>query len=357
MAIWAITPGGAFLGKKIQEAHPHGVLFLGKNAGVTDPSNGHSIRPIVSLVKDLAAQFRNYDAHVFIFSTGIALRLLAPLVENKRWDPAVVLMDDQGKNIISLLSGHIGGANALTRELAMNLGGNPVITTATDVNHCPAIDTMAMDLGMAMENTHAIKCINMAFIKGEPVQLMDPDNVLPPFPDTIPIEKIHSADEFSQAPEQTKLLCSWKRESVPRETLILRPKILSVGMGCNRNTPFEIMKSFYNGTLEKNKISPLSVQQMATTDVKADEPGLIALGEDLDLSIRFYSRSDLNSVKTIQTPSKMVEKHLGVKSVCEAAAILASNQGRLILPKQKNADVTLAVALAGSTSSEPDQAM
>jgi cobalt-precorrin 5A hydrolase len=132
---------------------------------------------------------------------------------------------------------------------------------------------------------------------------------------------------------------------VPRETLVLRPKILSVGIGCNRNTSAEMIHNFLKAVFLEQGLSLNAVFTLATTEVKQDEAGLLKLADRLGLTIKFYDKNQLNSVDTIETPSKMVEKHLGVKSVCEAAAILAAGRGRLIVAKKKNKDVTIAVAI------------
>jgi cobalt-precorrin 5A hydrolase len=140
------------------------------------------------------------------------------------------------------------------------------------------------------------------------------------------------------------VFCDWRTETVSRETLVLRPRVLAVGVGCNRHTPVKTILAFYKAVLAHAGISRHSVFTLATSDIKKDEPGILALAESLGLPIRFYDNPRLSSVKTIQTPSKMVETHIGVKSVCEAAAILASNNGNLIVPKMKQGNVTLAVA-------------
>ncbi|MCG8637633.1 MAG: cobalamin biosynthesis protein, partial [Desulfobacterales bacterium] len=132
---------------------------------------------------------------------------------------------------------------------------------------------------------------------------------------------------------------------VSRETLILRPRVLSVGVGCNRNTPAEDILDFLKLTFKKGGLNLEAVSTFATTDVKADEDGILALGKTLDRPIKFYERDRLNSVETIENPSEMAEKYLGVKSVCEAAAILGAQRGTLIVTKQKTKDVTLAVAI------------
>ena len=138
--------------------------------------------------------------------------------------------------------------------------------------------------------------------------------------------------------------------------MILRPQVLCIGLGCNRDTPFEIILSFLKETLKTAGLAFNCIVRLGTVDIKQDEAGLIELGRSLNLSFDFFTRETLNSVAQIQTPSKMVEKHVGTKSVCEAAAILSAGKFRaqnpkagqsvkLILPKQKNKDVTVAVTI------------
>lgn len=348
-AIWALTPGGSRLALKLARLYPGARVFLGQGAApVEDNATPLPIHRFTRLSRELAIRFRAFPAHIFIFSTGIALRVLAPLMKNKQEDPAVVLLDEGEQNVISLLSGHIGGANALTRELAEKIKANPVITTATDVNDLPAIDTLAVSLGLVIENRQAIKAVNLGILQGKRVQLIDTTGELAAGLPGVNLEIIHDSKGFSPEESIPKVFCSWRDATVPRGTLILRPRCLTLGMGCNRNTPLAELREFAQTTLAHHGISRASITTLATTTVKADEPGLLALAEAWNLPMTFYDKSHLNSVDTIETPSEMVEKHLGVKSVCEAAAILAANHGRLILPKQKNPNVTLAVAWATS---------
>jgi cobalt-precorrin 5A hydrolase len=289
----------------------------------------------------LTQHFARFSAHIFIFSTGIAVRMIAPLIQSKTTDPAVIVLDDRGIHAISLLSGHLGGANRLTEKLAAHINATPVITTATDINKLPAIDLLAQANNLYIENSGAIKHINMAILKAEPVDVYDPKNFICPL---LPKKTRHS-----QVWTEPKIgvACTWKTINVPRETLVLRPKILSVGIGCNRGTSLDELYGFLEAVFTVEKLSLNAVFTLATTEVKQDEPGLLALANRLGLPLKFYNKNQLNSVDTIETPSQMVEKHLGVKSVCEAAAILSAERGRLIVPKKKNKDVTIAVAIKG----------
>ena len=339
IAIWSITPNGKILGQKIKDGLKGSILFVSAKIGGNDKREKNTII-FEKLSKKIQFEFNKFSGHVFIFSTGIAVRIIAPLLNSKIVDPGVVVVDDNGINAISLISGHLGGANELTKKIAAIISGTPVITTATDINNLPAIDLIAKDKGLFIETPQNIKHINMAFLMGEPVSLFDPfdfiKNDLPkPFWTNKSIED-HAIK---------KIFCSYETREVSRETLILRPPVLSIGIGCNRGTSCKELKQFLFMVLKKENLSVHSICQFATADIKKDEIGLLALSKEMKIQIVFYDKKNLNSVKTIMTPSTMVEKHLGVKSVCEAAAILAASNGKLIVPKKKTKDVTLAVAI------------
>ena len=336
IAIWCITPNGCSLGKHLQKSLPGSVLFVSKKLGQV-PGKGMGQVSFSRLSIAIQDQFNQFSGHVFVFSTGIAVRMIAPLLRSKTVDPAVVVVDDRANHAISLLSGHLGGANALTREIAGILNAVPVITTATDTNFLPAIDVIAQDQNLTIETPQNIKHVNMAFLTGTRVSVYDPLACLAV---TLP-KDLWTASGTAAA----DLCCSHEIQNVSRETLVLRPRVLCVGIGCNRGTSRSQIQAFLLAVFKKEGLSVNSIDQFATTTVKADELGLLALSEEMKIKIKFYDKQELNSVKTIETPSQMVEKHLGVKSVCEAAAILAAGNGKLIVPKKKNKDVTIAVAL------------
>ncbi len=358
IAVWALTSQGKQVGETLLQQVPQARLFISfrlaahspEAAGsVSDPLSDTYIVPARTksnvfhrLSDAVAARFHSYDCHVFLFSTGIAVRTIAPLLVSKQTDPAVVVIDDTGQHAISLVSGHLGHANLYARQIARLLGATPVITTATDVNHLPSVDLLADGQNLFIETPGAIKTINMAFLENRKIGVHDPLNRITPL---IPGQWI---DNVSTG--LPRVVCDWQTTRVSRETLVLRPRVLVVGIGCNRHTPFDTIFEFYTTVLADAGISPHSVCTLATSDIKKDEPGILALSESLNIPIQFYDNPQLSSVTSIQNPSKMVEKHIGVYSVCEAAAILASNNGTLVLPKQKNPDVTLAVALTANDS-------
>jgi len=339
IAIWCITPNGKRLGRKIQGRFKDSVLFASEKisqGGLCDKSRV----TFKKLSKEIHQQFNRFKGHIFIFSTGISVRIIAPLLDSKTTDPAVVVVDDNGNHAISLISGHLGGANALATKVAALLNGTPVITTATDTNLLPAIDLIAKEKGLYIETPQNIKHINMAFLMGDSVDMHDPFGFI-----KNDLSENFWTDTINLDQATGKVFCSYETESVSRETLILRPPVLNVGIGCNRGTSHEEIKLFLFSVFKKEGLSINSICRLATSDIKRDEEGLLALSKELKIQLDFYGKKDLNLVKTIQTPSKMVEKHLGVKSVCEAAAILSSDNGKLIVPKKKNKDVTIAVAI------------
>jgi len=250
-----------------------------------------------------------------------------------------VVMDEKARFAISLLSGHIGGANELAGTLSKLFGAVPVVTTATDVNNLPAIDLIAAQQNLMIETPENIKHINMAFLKKEPVAVIDPENrVLPYLPRGL------LADAHARVSGRHTVFCSYKTDPVSRETLVLRPRVLCVGIGCNRGTPVQVLKRFLEMQFAAAGLSVSSIDRLATIDLKSDERGLLDLSEQMKIPLMLYAKEALNAVKAIQTPSDTVHRHVGVKSVCEAAALLAAGHEDLMITKKKNKDVTIAVA-------------
>jgi cobalt-precorrin 5A hydrolase len=339
LAIWCITPKGKALGIKLKNALPDAALFI-SNSIDEGSEHGIDIFGFDTLGLEIQKTFNQYSGHMFIFSTGIAVRLIAPLLKSKIVDPAVVVIDDNGNHAISLISGHIGGANALTRKIADIIHARSVITTATDINSLPAIDLIAIEKGLYIETPWNIKRINMAFLTGKPIDLYDPFDFIKK-----ELREIYPSKEVTYEQGIEKIFCSPEIRPVPRETMTLRPRILSVGIGCNRGTRVEEIYDFLTHVFKEGNLSLHSVDRLSSIDLKENEKGLLTLAEKMKLPLDFHTAEKLNSVDSIQTPSKMVEKHVGVKSVCEASAILSAGNGNLIITKKKNKDVTIAVAI------------
>ncbi|MFC1578198.1 cobalt-precorrin 5A hydrolase [Thermodesulfobacteriota bacterium] len=347
LAVWAVTPNGVKLADRLADSLPDADIYVSQN--LAEKNTLHILFERLSAT--LEEKFGQYTGHVFIMATGIVVRVLAPLIQSKTNDPAVVVVDDLGLNAISLLSGHIGGANELTHKIAQIIEANPVITTATDINEVPAIDVLAMENGLFIENPAAIKSVNMALLKKETIGVHDPFDWLTKkllnFESAAFHKFTYDINKLSQQSVIKNNAFVYIDDAVndlPSRVLILRPPTLVAGIGCNRGTDSEEISTHLKEVLESHRLAPTSLKCLASVDLKNDEAGLIAVAESLDLPLVFFTREQLNQAKGIKNPSPVVEKHIGVKSVCEAAAILASRDGTLIVSKQSTQNVTVAIA-------------
>jgi cobalt-precorrin 5A hydrolase len=348
-AVWALTPNGVRLARIIAGGMTGCTLFLSEKqaAGIDGAVRFNRLRD------EIDRQFAQFSGHVFIMATGIVVRSIADHLAHKTTDPAVVVCDEAGRFAISLVSGHVGGANALAREVAQMTGGEPVITTATDVNRVPAIDVIAVEAGLTIENPDAIKAVNMALLTGRRIVVHDPYATMI---HRLPEGQTVSSAAVSFDRSDAGVFVDHMHLDLPPHVLVLRPGSLVAGMGCNRGTDGQEMRDLLATTFAKNRLALSSLRAIATVDLKADERGLLDLAESLNIPLTVFTRDRLKTVEQVPTPSAMVEKHIGVQSVCEAAALLATNRGRLIVPKQKTANVTLAVAADSCISSASDPA-
>ena len=235
--------------------------------------------------------------------------------------------------------------------MAEVLGGTPVITTATDVQGLPALDTLAADHGLVIDNLAAVKEVSMALLAGRPVGLVDPGGWLAPALG----EHRHLFHEIADldaalagAPQPTVYVGDQERPW-PGGWLRLRPRNLVAGMGCHRGTPAQELLDFLTDTFRQAGLSLLSLRALATIAVKKDEPGLQEAARRLKVDLLWFTAEELEKVP-VPHPSAQAARHVGARSVSEAAALMAS-RGELLVPKQKSANATVAVARAASPSS------
>ncbi|WP_457553756.1 cobalt-precorrin 5A hydrolase [Desulfobacula sp.] len=332
-AVWVLTRGGLKLSQKLKQAENEYVFFISDrfDDGTCDVS-------FKSLRECVGENFNRYPSHLFIMATGIVIRVIADHIKHKTIDPAVVSMDDTGRYVISLLSGHLGGANQLAHKIADLTGADAVLSTATDVNQVPSIDMIAKKKGLRIENPEMIKKINMAFLEKEKIGLYDPFSF---FSDFLEGRTIFFSSNTKECGYHVIVDDGIHYDD---ECLRLRPLTLCVGIGCNRGTPeCEIMDLLKEMFLQ-NKLSLLSIRCIATIDIKKDENGILEASKSLNVPVVFFENQELDAVKDVKNISQIVKKYTGAKSVCEAAAILAAANGELIVEKQKTKNVTLAVA-------------
>ncbi len=276
------------------------------------------------------------DALIFVGATGVAVRMIAPFIKDKRTDPAIVCMDDNGKFVISLLSGHVGGANRLAYKIASKIGGTPVITTATDVNGKFAVDVFATDNGMMFKNKWLAKEVSARILDGRDVM----------FQSEFPIEGPMPAELKEREDGEMGILISSK--SLPMlpydRTLVLVPKHRIVGVGCKRDTPFETVFDVLSSVFRENNMSMDSIRMIASIDLKADEPALMKFSVEYKTPLIFYTSAELNAMKDIgYSKSDFVKSVTDVDCVCERAAMKASKKGDLVCKKVARNGVTVAV--------------
>ena len=274
-----------------------------------------------------------FDREVLIFvgAAGIALRAVAPYVASKKSDPAVLCMDEAARYVIPLLSGHIGGANALARRLAAALDATPVITTATDVNGRFSVDTWATEQGMAITSMVLAKRVSAEILVRDIPFWSDADR-----PDTLAGGLVWSdSGELG--------ICASVHDVKPfANTLLLVPRVLHIGVGCRRGTPAEAIEAVVLKILAEYKLRPEAVARVASIDVKANEAGLLECCRSHGWPIRFYSAAQLNAVQGSFSKSEFVKNTVGVDNVCERAA--AASGGEIIVKKTAMNGVTAAVA-------------
>ena len=298
----------------------------------------------------VATNWKEYDAFVFIGALGICVRTIAPFIKDKHEDPAVICIDSLGKNVISVLSGHVGGANDLTREISAFLDTHEVITTQSDNAGLWALDTFEQRFGWAFVSvfSNLNECI-FAFVKREPTALLlevrdeGTDYLEATKPDHVTIiEDISEAD-----PNKYKLLISVSpfKHEIPEGMLYVHyaPKVLTVGIGlAHHPKDYNYFLIEMSTALIMHGIHPC-FEKYCTIDVKRDEE-FVKMLQDCGEQVQFFTAEQLAAVD-VPNPSDTVKKHVGTPSVCEAAAILGSNHGELIIPKIKSLEWTMAVAI------------
>lgn len=278
--------------------------------------------------------FNNYSAFIFIGAAGIALRYVAPVIISKDVDPAIIVIDELAINVIPILSGHLGGANELAEILATQLGANLVLTAATDINNKFACDVWTKNNNCKIIEINKIKKISSAVLNNEEVGISS----IFPLPANIPEELTNT-----QAGEIGIYLDLEGKNQPFKETLNVVPQIISLGLGCRRDTDSEAFETFILKTLEEQQISIKAVADMASIDLKKDEKCILDFSKKYNIPFKAYTKDELLAVEGEFTGSEFVRKITGVESVCERSAKKIS--GNLpFLPKTAENGMTIAIS-------------
>ena len=301
---------------------------------------------------DVGRRWNDYDGFVFIGAMGICVRTIAPYIKDKHEDPAVVCVDSMGQNAISVLSGHIGGANDLTRDIAAILGAHEVITTQSDNAGLWALDTFEQCFGwpVASDIEYMNDCI-FAFVNRKPTALLlevrdeGTDFLEQTKPEHVTI--IHNISEADPAKYKLVIIVSPFIRHAPKGMLELHfaPMVGTIGFGLAHHPEnYEEIYDEIDEAFAERGVLPCA-HRYCTIDVKQDEEFCVMLEDEYDEEVVYYTADELAAVE-VPNPSDVVANHVGTPSVCEAAAILGSNHGKLIIPKVKGKNWTAALAIS-----------
>jgi len=347
VAILAITKNGVEIASTLQKHFPKWKIFA--------PSKFADSATTIDWFEDsttakVGELFNKFDAMVCIFSLGAVIRLITPHLKDKKTDPAVVVIDDTAKFAISTLSGHLGGANKLTEEIASALNAIPVITTAADVNKTIAVDLVGRELGWLIDNDSTVTKISALMVNEEKIGLYQdageknwwqPNRELP--------KNVHiykTLEELKKSECRGFLIISDRiiddREIMQR-SVIYRPKTLVVGVGLHWDTTKEIIREGLDYCFTKFRLSPKSIAKFSSIKKESDVEGLKQLADEMNIPIEYFETNELAKIST-PNPSQVVQSYEGTSSVSEAAA-MKSSKGNLVVEKQKfPPNLTIAIA-------------
>ncbi|WP_437756445.1 cobalt-precorrin 5A hydrolase [Sorangium sp. So ce1389] len=357
-ALYAITRHGIAIAQKLFEGLPGADLYVSQKLFDGAPAGAKPLPlPMGPL---LTEAFTAYDCHVFVISVGAVVRMIAPLLKNKKVDPAVVCVDDTARFSICVLSGHVGRGNAFTEKVASLLGAQPVVTTASDALGTLTVDILGRELGWTLDDPDrnvtrgcaaVVNAAPVLFVQetGEP-SFWPEDKPLPPG-----VRYATSLDGVDPEPWEILLVASDRdlarsHPAIVERAVVYRPKSLVLGVGCDRGAPLDMVERGVDRLLAEHGLSARSVKALATIDKKADEEALLALSARRGWPLVTFTAEELDATEGIENPSETVKKHVGARGVAEPAALRAAGATKLLVPKRAYTEegvgrsMTLAVA-------------
>ncbi|MQG27339.1 MAG: cobalamin biosynthesis protein CbiG [SAR202 cluster bacterium] len=356
-AIIALTHNGARMARTLAGSldRDH-TLFIDRRFR-KDADSGETfelpLRPVVKRA------FAEYSSLVLFLSAGASIRLLAPLLESKQVDPAVVCVDDAGSFCVSLISGHVGGADQLAREVAVCLGARAVVTSASHASGTLAVDLLGREFGWRLKaDSTTITRASAAVINGQPIGIWQGAGEPGWWPDGTPLPKniavYATLEDLAASACATALIISDTTGDLEtlladKITVVYRPRSLVIGMGCRRGVPVEELESLLAEALRENGLSAECLAEIATAEIKRGEPGLEQLAERHGVPLSFLQADELNGVfetnpGSITSKSERAHGLVGVWGVAEPAALLTAGANELLVTREKTTRATIAIA-------------
>ena len=342
VSVLAITKNGIIIGAKLKEIFPSWNIYAPSKFSNDKEINWYS-EPTTEKITEL---FKNSNALICLFSLGAVIRLIAPYLKDKKTDPAVIVIDDKINFVISVLSGHLGGANELTQTIAEKLNSKAVITTAADVNKTIAVDLVGKDFGWKIDDDSTVTKISAHMVNEEKIGVYQDTGKTNWFKELPKNVKIYeSMNDLKNSHSKGNLIISDRIMNYDflDESVIYRPPSLVIGIGLHRDTSKQTIKDGIDVCLKKYNLSQKSIARLVSIKKPKDVQGLIDVGKEMGIEIEYIDRKELAKVSA-PNPSETVKVFEGTSSVAEAAAIKASG-GKLIVEKQKfPPNLTIAIA-------------
>lgn len=361
LAIFALTLGGFELSRNLANSMPEYQLDIYISSSLAEKLNSRKLalpnsraKLIISegsLREELALQIEKYDGFIMIMALGIIVRLIAPYVKDKRNDPAVVCLDEKGQFAISVLSGHLGGANELTEVISRRVNAIPVITTATDVNQTISFDLIAEKYNLGIEPFNNLKYFNGAMVNKEKVIIYSDMELPKELRDelqehNLPIKPL---EQFNES-DLNNFCCIISENIVNSKSsnnqIFLRPRNLIIGVGCRKHTETELVVNAIKQGMAKINKSTAAIKKIVSVDIKKEEKGILEAAKHFGVPVQFFSAIRLQETIASGSLAKsdFVHQNIGVEGVCEPAAILGGTNPQLILRKTIFPKTTIAVA-------------
>jgi cobalt-precorrin 5A hydrolase len=342
VSVLAITKNGINIGVKLKEIFPSWDVYAPSKFSNDKEINWYS-NPTSEIIIEL---FKNSNALICLFSLGAVIRLIALHLKDKKNDPAVIVIDDKINFVISVLSGHLGGANELTQTIAEKLNAIPVITTAADVNKTIAVDLVGKDFGWKIEDDSTVTKISAHMVNEEKIGVYQDTGNTNWFKELPKNVKIYgSLDDLKNSHSKGHLIISDRiiNDDFFENSVIYRPPSLVIGIGLHWDTTKQTIKDGMDISLKKYNLSLKSIAKLVSIKKPKDVQGLVDVGQEMGIPVEYVEREELAEVSA-PNPSETVKAFEGTSSVSEAAAIKASG-GKLIVEKQKfPPNLTIAIA-------------
>lgn len=277
--------------------------------------------------------FKNYKVIIYMMAMGIIVRDIAPYLKHKSMDPAVLCLSPDGSYLIPVLSGHLGGANKIARHLSSRIHAKPVITTASDLMHKTAVDLLAKDHDLVIDNYQDAKLLTAMMINDDQIDILS----------DIPMKGIELTTTLREGTKGIIHITNrtHKKYPLPTATLILRNIV--IGIGAKRDTTYEAIHGFLNECLKQHHLSRKAIGCVASIDLKKDEAGILELVKQLDATYCVYTAEELGQVVERFDQSPFVEQITGVGAVSMPSGYLASNKGTCIAKKMKHNGITISI--------------